>query len=221
MSRLPLIDLCGAAEVVTAGSATIVDLRWTNKHCLLIHYPVRLPGRQRKGTGWASAGRLPTMRRWIALVGLLLPACTGGGMTDYPLAVQVADLRFAQPGLLEQSIGIDLRFTNPNPEPIRADGLRFVLELEGRSFGTGVSDASFEIPRLGEVVVPVTMRVQTGALIERLVGFDGSDIHYRITGDLFQPTGLGAATARRVPFASEAAIAVPDLRSLLGAGQGS
>lgn len=193
---------------------------WTNKRCLLIHFPVRLRGRQWNGIRWASAGRLPSMRRWIVLLSLWLPACAGGGTVDYPLAVQLADLRFAQPGLLEQSIGLDLRFTNPNPESIRADGLRFVLELEGRSFGTGVSDAAFEIPRLGEVVVPVTIRVQTGALIEQVMGLDGTDIDYRITGDLFQPAGVGGIAGRRLPFSSEAAIALPDFRSLLGRGQG-
>lgn len=156
------------------------------------------------------------MRRWCLLVTLLLAACTTPPPADYPLAVQLADLRFAEPGLLEQTIGLDLRFTNPNPEPIRAQGLRFVMELEGSRFGTGVSDSAFEVPRLGEAVVPVTIRVQTGELIARILAFETGSLDYRITGDLFQSTGLGS---RPLPFTGESAIVIPDLPALLRSRQ--
>ncbi|MCB1991389.1 MAG: LEA type 2 family protein [Geminicoccaceae bacterium] len=158
------------------------------------------------------------MRRWIVMLGLVLGACTGGlgNAPTYPLEVQIADLRFAEPGLLEQSIGLDLRFTNPNPEPISASGLRFSLALDGEAFGTGVSDAAIEIPRLGETIVPVTLRVQTGELINRVLGFDGNNIAYRLTGDLFRTGGLTGLAGGSLPFASESAIAIPDFQSLLG-----
>ena len=154
---------------------------------------------------------------------LALTACAGafGHAPVYPLSVAIADLRFAEPGLLEQTIGLDLRFTNPNPEPISAAGLRFTLELDGAGFGTGVSDAAFEIPRLGEAVVPVTLRVQTGELIDRVLAFDGSSIAYSIEGDLFRQAGITGGTLRPVPFASSAAIAIPDLETLLGRLPGS
>jgi len=150
---------------------------------------------------------------WLALVMLTVAACTLPDATDYPLEVQLADLRFAEAGLLEQSIGLDLRFTNPNPQPIRAEGLRFVMEIGGRRFGTGVSDAAFEIPRLGEAVVPVVIRVQTGELINRLLAMEAGELDYRITGDLFQATGLAR---RAVAFSGASAIVIPDLPGLLG-----
>ena len=153
------------------------------------------------------------MRRVTTILALTLSACTTPGPADYPLAVQLADLRFAEAGLLEQSIGLDLRFTNPNPEPIRAQGLRFVMEVDGRRFGTGVSDAAFEIPRLGEAVVPVTIRVQTGELINRLMALRTGEVDYRITGDLFQSTGLAS---RPLAFSGDSAIVIPDLPGLLG-----
>ena len=148
-----------------------------------------------------------------AIVMLTVAACTLPGPVDQPPEVQIADLRFAEAGLLEQSIGLDLRFTNPNPEPIRAEGLRFVMELGGRRFGTGVSDAAFEIPRLGEAVVPVVIRVQTGELINRLLAMEAGELDYRITGDLFQATGLAR---RSIAFSGAAGIVVPDLPGLLG-----
>ncbi len=156
------------------------------------------------------------MRRAMALLALTLSGCTTPGTATYPVSVQIADLRFAEPGLLEQSIGLDLRFTNPNPEPIRAQGMRFVMELEGSRFGTGVSDAAFEVPRLGEAVVPVTVRVQTGDLINRLLAMGAGDLDYRISGDLFQSTGL---TARSIPFAGDSAIVIPDLPAMLRSQQ--
>lgn len=152
------------------------------------------------------------MRRWLLLAMLLLSACATATPPERPLAVQLANVRFAEPGLLEQVIALDLRFTNPNPEPVRASGLRFSMDLAGGPFGTGVSDAAIVIPRLGEAVIPVTMRVQTGALIDRLVALDAGTIDYRLTGELFQTTGLAE---RALPFAGESAITVPDLPALL------
>jgi len=154
---------------------------------------------------------------WPVVVMQGMAACTLPGPVDQPPEVQIADLRFAEAGLLEQSIGLDLRFLNPNPEPIRAEGLRFVMELGGRRFATGVSDAAFEIPRLGETVVPVVIRVQTGELINRLLALEAGELDYRITGDLFEAKGL---TRRSIAFDGEAAIVIPNLPGLLGgAGQ--
>ncbi len=158
---------------------------------------------------------------YLAMVTLALAACSGTGTATYPLSVQLADFRFAQPGLLEQSIGLDLRFTNPNPEPIQASGLRFAMELDGSPFGTGVSDTPFELPRLGEAVVPVTIRVQTAELINRIVGFDGSAIDYRITGDLFQAAGLGGIGGGTLAFGGDSSIAIPDFQALLRGRAGS
>ncbi len=152
-------------------------------------------------------------RSWLALMLLTVAACTPRGPVDYPLSVQLADLRFAEAGLLEQSIGLDLRFTNPNPEPIHAEGLRFVMEVDGRPFGTGVSDAAFEIPRLGEAVVPVVIRVQTGELINRLLALRTGALDYRIEGDLFQSSGLASRT---LAFSGDSAIVIPDLPAALG-----
>jgi LEA14-like dessication related protein len=152
-------------------------------------------------------------RSWLALMMLTVAACAPRGPVDYPLSVQLADLRFAEAGLLEQSIGLDLRFTNPNPEPIQAEGLRFVMEVDGRPFGTGVSDATFEIPRLGEAVVPVVIRVQTGELINRLLALRTGEIDYRIEGDLFQSSGL---VSRTLSFSGDSAIVIPDLPGALG-----
>jgi LEA14-like dessication related protein len=143
---------------------------------------------------------------------LVMAACTPTAPVDYPLSVQLADLRFAEAGLLEQSIGLDLRFTNPNPEPIQAEGLRFVMAVDGRPFGTGVSDAAFEIPRLGEAVVPVIIRVQTGELINRLLALRTGEIDYRIEGDLFQSSGL---VSRTLSFSGDSAIVIPDLPGAL------
>lgn len=159
------------------------------------------------------------MRPWTVMTNLALglamtlAGCAGVGQSDYPLAVQLADLRFAEAGLLEQSIGLDLRFTNPNPEPIRAQGLRFVMEVGGRRFGTGVSDAAFEIPRLGEAVVPVTIRVQTGELINRLLALRAGELDYRISGDIFESSGLAS---RALAFSGDSSIVLPDLPGILG-----
>lgn len=150
----------------------------------------------------------------FVIAAIVLAGCSTTVAPTYPLAVQLADLRFAQPGLLEQTIGLDLRFTNPNPDPVRARGLRFTMDVNGSAFATGVSDGAFELPSLGEAIVPVTIRVQTAELISRVLTFEGSTIDYRIAGDLFLAGGIGNPGGGSVAFSGDSSITIPNLGRL-------
>ena len=156
------------------------------------------------------------VKQAMLVAAIALAGCSTTTAPSYPLAVQLADLRFAQPGLLEQTIGLELRFTNPNPDPVRARGLRFTMDLNGSAFATGVSNTAFELPALSEAIVPVTVRVQTAELINRALTFDGSAIDYRIAGDLFLAGGIGSTGGGSVPFSGDSSIAIPDLSTLSG-----
>jgi len=146
----------------------------------------------------------------------LLAGCGGGGFLGEgevePPEATLADIRFAEAGFLEQTLELDLRFTNPNDVAIRGDGLRVTLELDGRRFGRGVSDEAFTLPRLGEEVVPVRLRVATGDVMDRLLdlGDAAAAVPYSIEGVVFTDN------AGRLPFSSTASIRLPSLDRLNG-----
>ena len=148
-----------------------------------------------------------------------LAACGGvGGIgalsTDAapePPTASLADIGLAGTGVLEQSLDLQVRFTNPNAYALPVDGLKLDLELAGEPLGQGVSDERFSLPRLGEKTVSVVVRVGTGTLIDRLGGLGVTDkIAYRIAGELFIDRGVGR-DSEPLPFAGESEIGLPRL----------
>lgn len=143
----------------------------------------------------------------VALAGCTLPNLSG---LDAP-EVSLVNIRPVQLGLLEQALELDLRFVNPNETAIDVDGLRYELTLDGGRLGSGVSDARFSLPRLGEAVVPVRLYVQTTDLINRIGGLGGRQrLDYRLTGQLFTGTGFGG----RVPFSRDGTVDLGPLTRL-------
>lgn len=153
----------------------------------------------------------------FAVVLLVMTGCSGNsslsGMQD--IEVALADLQFAQAGLLEQEIGLELRLSNPNPIDVAAQGLRFDMELDNAAFARGLSNQTVSLPPLSEVIVPVTVRVPTVELIDRLITLsEGEPIDYSITGLLFLSTDRSDANSA-LPFAGESLIRLPDFSRLL------
>ncbi|KST73112.1 MULTISPECIES: LEA type 2 family protein [Burkholderia] len=66
---------------------------------------------------------------------------------------------------LEMRFDVKLRLQNPNDAQIDYDGVALDLELNGRPFASGVSDARGSVPRFGEQVlsVPVTVSAFSAA----------------------------------------------------------
>jgi len=153
----------------------------------------------------------PALRRRLLLLSpLALAACTLPNLTGMSSPeVSLVNIRPVQLGLLEQALELDLRFVNPNDSAVEVNGLRYELTLDGGRLGTGVSDARFSLPRLGEAVVPVRLYVQTTDLINRVGGLSGrQSLSYRLTGQLFTGSGLSG----RLPFSRDGTV---DLGPLL------
>ncbi len=78
-----------------------------------------------------------------------------------------------------------IRVQNPNGTPVAYDGLSVEVELNGRSFASGVSDARGEIGRFGESLVELPVTVPGSAIIRQVLGFmmgDRSKVTYRVRG---------------------------------------
>ncbi len=143
----------------------------------------------------------------LALAGCALPNLSGKAQPE----VSLVNIRPVQLGLLEQALELDLRFVNPNETAIEVDGLRYELSLDGGRLGSGVSDAKFTLPRLGEAMVPVRLYVQTTDLINRVGGLGGRQrLTYRLEGQLFTSAAFGG----RLPFSRDGTVDLPaNLRS--------
>jgi LEA14-like dessication related protein len=155
------------------------------------------------------------MPQLIALVAaLLLGACASALSPVQPPAVSVSNVGLAGLGLFEQELRLDLRVKNPNSFGLDIEGVRFDLELAGDPFAEGFTNAAFELPALGEAMVPVTVNVPTNRLIDRLVAFGfGDELGYRLTGEVV----LANRFLPAVPFAREGELALPRIPGLSGA----
>jgi hypothetical protein len=86
---------------------------------------------------------------------LTVGGCASLGLGADPIDVNLVGLTPLPSTAFEHRLRVDLRLRNPNPRAYRIDGLRFRLDVNGRRLATGQTDLEVELPRLGEVVVPV------------------------------------------------------------------
>lgn len=138
---------------------------------------------------------------------LALAACTGLPQRD-PLQVTVSGVEGLPGEGLEFRMLLKLRVQNPNDTPVVFDGVYVNLEVQGRTFATGVSDASGTVPRFGETVIVVPVTVSAMRMARQVMGMlDGEpvdSIRYDMTGKL---DGAGFSDVR---FRSQGEFTLPD-----------
>jgi len=159
--------------------------------------------------GRARGRRHPFARASGLLSALLLAACAGPLTSDVePPEVSLAGLALSRPGLFEQELRLDLRLRNPNDFAIAVEGVRFALELNDRAFAQGRTRQAFDLPALGETVVPVTVDVPTNDLLDRLMEV-GSErrIEYRLSGE----AELDSFLFGSLPFERDGRLTRPEL----------
>lgn len=99
-----------------------------------------------------------TRRRSIVIAALALAGCAALPGTD-PLRVDVVDIDAAEGRGLELRLAVTLRLQNPNDMAVEYDGAALELELNGRTFATGVSDRRGSVPRYGEALLTIPVSV--------------------------------------------------------------
>ncbi len=146
----------------------------------------------------------------LAAAGAAL-GCASVGAGREPIEVNLVQLAPLPSTAFEHRLRVDLRLRNPNNRDYEIDGLRFVLDVNGQRLASGVSNEPATLPRLGEVVVPVTTTTTLFALVNQLVRFGTEQqptFEYRLRGKLFL-AGLWGS----IPFEREGSDA--DLRQRL------
>ncbi|MEK7881551.1 LEA type 2 family protein [Methyloversatilis sp. NSM2] len=98
-------------------------------------------------------------RLLLVLCALLALSGCAGLTTRDPVRVNLVGLEPLQGEGFELRFALKLRVQNPNDHPIDYDGLALQLDVNDRTFATGVSDARGSVPRFGEAVVSVPVTV--------------------------------------------------------------
>lgn len=99
---------------------------------------------------------------------LLLVACAGMEPQRDPVRVSVSGIQVLESTLLEQLYLVTLRIQNHEPQAITINGGSFDLEINGRDFGSGVTDQKVTVPGYSDAKVDVRM-VSTVFGVVRLI----------------------------------------------------
>jgi len=123
----------------------------------------------------------------IALTALLLGACASLPNKE-PLQVTVAGIESIPGEGMELRMLVKLRVQNPNQAPIDFSGVYVELDVQGKTFATGVSNEAGTLPGFGEVVVAVPVTVSVLRMVRQVMGvLDGQPvdkIRYEMSGKL-------------------------------------
>lgn len=76
-----------------------------------------------------------------------------------PLQVTVAGIEPLQGQGLELRMLVKLRVQNPNDSPVNYNGVALEMNVQGKTFATGVSDAGGSVPRFGDAIISVPVTV--------------------------------------------------------------
>ena len=136
----------------------------------------------------------------LALFCALLSGCASLGVGGEPIEVQLVSLTPLASTAFEHRLRVDLRLRNPNNHAYEIEGLRFVLDVNGRRLASGVSSETATLPRLGEVVVPVTTTTSLFDVVNQILAFGQQQqphFEYELSGRVFLKNSWGSIDFER------------------------
>ena len=138
--------------------------------------------------------RFPLLASCLVLATALAGGCASMPKQD-PLQVTVAGIESLPGEGMELRLLVKLRVQNPNDTPIDFDGVALNLDVQGKTFASGVSAETGTVPRFGEAIVQVPVTVSVLRVVRQVLGnFDGKplgDISYSMHGKLHGAHAFG------------------------------
>jgi LEA14-like dessication related protein len=123
----------------------------------------------------------------LALAVLAMTGCASMPHSD-PLQVTVAGVEGLPGEGMELRMLVRLRVQNPNQAPIDFSGVYVQLDVQERTFASGVSSESGTVPGFGEAVVAVPVTVSALRMVRQVIGMlDGQavdQVRYEMSGKL-------------------------------------
>ena len=146
----------------------------------------------------------------MAMAVLLLGACATLQGRDPP-QVTVAGIEPLQGQGMEVRMLVKLRVQNPNDAAIDYNGVALQMDVQGKAFASGVSDANGSVPRFGEAVIAVPVTISAFRIVRQAIGMvhgDGSGrIAYEMKGKLSGSTFSTTRFATKGEFELPAGVA--------------
>ena len=134
---------------------------------------------------------MPNRRLVLALVPATLAGCVALPRGHEPPRVTVAGLEPLPGEGLEWRFLVKLRVQNPNDAALEHRGIFVELDLRGRPFAAGLSDAGGSVPRFGEAVIGVPVTVSALDVARQLLALAGGSgeqpLDYALRGRLAGP----------------------------------
>jgi LEA14-like dessication related protein len=155
------------------------------------------------GPAWSDG-----MRRLLLTILLLgIAGCAGLGGTRDSVRVTVSAVEVLESTVFEQLYRITLRVQNRGEQAITIQGGSFDMAINGRDFGSGVSDSVVTVPAYADELLEVRMVSTLFGMFRLFQGLseDGStSISYEISGRFSADGFVGGVT-----FREEGEIALP------------
>jgi LEA14-like dessication related protein len=151
--------------------------------------------------------RIACVRVAMVMLGALLGACAALPPGWEQPRISISDVTVKDAKLFEQVYNLELRVQNPNDLDLAVNGLTFDLELNGKSFASGVSDHRLTVGRLSSGVVRVEAITTLVGFIRQIIGLAKANrvaVDYRIRGTLY----VGAPSFK-LPFDDSGSIDFP------------
>jgi LEA14-like dessication related protein len=118
---------------------------------------------------------------------VLLAGCATLQGND-PLQVTVAGIEPLQGEGMELRLMVKLRVQNPNDAPIDYRGVALTMDVQGKTFASGVSDSSGTVPGFSEAVIAVPVTISAFRMVRQAIGLATGDgarkISYEMKGKL-------------------------------------
>jgi LEA14-like dessication related protein len=133
---------------------------------------------------------MSALRALFASAVLALSGCASMQGRE-PVQVFMVGVEPLQGQGLELRMMVKLRIQNPNDAPIDYNGIFVELDVQGKNFASGVSDASGTVPRFGEAVVDVPVSISAFRIARQAIGIATNEyegkLTYELTGKLSGP----------------------------------
>ena len=148
--------------------------------------------------------------RFAAIAALIIASVFAHGCASLqgkdPLQVTVAGIEPLQGQGLEVRMMVKLRVQNPNDAPIDYRGVALAMDVQGKTFASGVSDAAGSVPGFGEAVVAVPVTISAFRMARQAIGV-ASGTAGKITYEMKGKLGGGMVSAAR--FATRGEFELP------------
>jgi LEA14-like dessication related protein len=152
-----------------------------------------------------------TRRSLVALVACCTVFVAGCATLrgDDPLQVTVAGIEPLQGEGMELRLMVKLRVQNPNDAPIEYRGVALEMDVQGKTFATGVSDSSGTVAGFSETIIAVPVTISAFRMLRQAVGMATGSGARRITYEMKGKLSSGSLFATR-RFATQGDFELPE-----------